>query len=457
MDSDSDSDVDVPEKNVSNYDSRADRRNQPKSSLNATQPIVVPAGTDVMFSLMSALSDSPKVQQTAALLTASMLNSSHSTAVTNSEGLLAIQNIDEVPCSNQEDANIKSVAELPYVKPFRERSKKCLGDLLEKRQYQKSPIILKLGSSNSPGVKTPIITSSSSSSFNRNNVTDNTANGNCVRLEADDDDWMEDVSPVKSSDSPVRKRGKNAKNNKITKTKENKSKKKDNNNEDKKTNLKEKKADDENIRNNGVKREDFDKEEDRLNALKDSVTAAPSDDYDYDIPVTTPRPLLMPLIPLNTLPPIPVLAPVLVPGAPVLTIPPSTATTNTPATCTRISAVVLTTTEPEPGPEQAQIPVGLISTPNASRRNLPKSLVPKESDVTAASNIISKIKNSKLLHELDATLRLKELPSLLKSDVEVSVLNTPSKPSRRIDIVNDVTGFCSSNVKKMNLEGDDVQ
>ena len=453
MDSDSDSDVDVPEKNIANYDSRADRHNQPKSSLNATQPIVVPAGTDVMFSLMSALSDSPKVQQSAALLTASMLHSSHSIPVTNSEALLALPNIDEVPCSNQEDANSKRVAELPYVKPFRERSKMCLGDLLEKRQYQKSPIILKLGASNSPGVKTPIITSSSSSSLNRNNVTDNTASENCVRLEADDDDWMEEVSPVQSSDSPVRKRRKNAKDNKITKTKENKSKKKDNDNVDKKTKRKENKADDENISNNGIKREDSDKEEDRLNAMKDCVTAAPSDDYDHDIPVTTPRPLLMPLIPLNTLPPIPVLALVPVTGTPVLTIPPSTAIT--PTTCTRTSAVVLTTTEPEP--EQAQIPVGSISTPNPSRRNLPKSLVPKESDVTAASNIIRKIKNSKLLHELDAALRLKELPSLLKSDVEVSVLNTPSKPSRRVDILNDVTGYCSSNVKKMNLEGDDVQ
>ena len=444
MDSDSDSDVEGAQKNVGNYGPLTGRCNQPKSSLNATLPILVPAGTDVMFSLMSALSDSPKVQQTAALLTASMLHSSHSIAATSSE---ALQNIDEVPCSNQEDANSKSVAELPYVKPFRERSKMCLGDLLEKRQYQKSPIISKLGAANSPGVKTPIITSSSSSSLNRNNVTYDTANGNCVRLEADDDDWMEDVSTVKSSNSPVRKR-KNAKDNKITKTKENKSKKKDNDNVDKKTN-----TDDENMRNNGIKRVESNKEEDRLNAMKDCVIAAPSDDYGYDVPVATPRPLLMPLIPLNTLPPIPVLAPIPIPGTPVLTIPPSTATTNTPTTCTSTSAIVLTTTEPE----QAQKPLGLIFTPNASRRNLPKSLVPKESDVTAASNIIRKIKNSKLLHELDAASRLKEIPSLLKSDFEVPSINAPADASRRLDILNDVTGFSSSSVKKMNLEGDDEQ
>lgn len=444
MDSDSDSDIEGAQTNIGNYGPLTGRCNQPKSSLNATLPILVPAGTDVMFSLMSALSDTPKVQQTAALLTASMLHSSHSIAATSSE---AIQNIDEVPCSNQEDANSKSVAELPYVKPFRERSKMCLGDLLEKRQYQKSPIILKLGAANSPGVKTPIITSSSSSSLNRNNVTDNTANGNCVRLEADDDDWMEDVSTVKSSDSPVRKRRKNAKDNKITKTKENKSKKKDNDNVDKKAN-----KDDENMRNNGIKRVDLNKEEDRLNAMKDCITAAPSDGYDYDVPVATPRPLLMPLIPLNTVPPIPVLAPIPVPGTPVLTIPPSTGTTNTPITCTSTSAIVLTTTESE----QAQILLGLISTPNASRRNLPKSLVPRESDVTAASNIIRKIKNSKLLHELDAALILKELPSLLKSNDEVSVMNAPADASRRLDIVNDVTGFSSLSVKKINFEGDNA-
>ena len=446
IDSDSDSDVDVPQKIASSSSSRPERFNQPESSgsltLDVTQPMVVSAGADVMLSHVSSILDSPKVIHPTVILAPQLLHSCHSKAATSSEDSLSLQNTDEIPRLNQEDATGKSVAGVPYVKPIRERSKMCLGDLLDKRPYQKSPIISKLAASSSPGAKTPIVASSSSSSLNQIDGSNSAAQESCVRLKADDDDWMEDSSPIKNCDSPVRKKRKNAKDDKIIKTIENKSRKKDNDSVEKNVNKKqnktkkEKRIEEEDVRNKNVGREDVKKEEDGLYTMKDPLTAARS--VHNDVPMISLGPLLLPLIPLNTTPSTPV--------PPVLTISLPTVTTPT------------TTTESESVPGSKLL--GLTSTPIPSRRNLPKSLISKENVLIAAENIIKNIQkmkniqNFQLLRELDAALRMEEFPMLLAIGADLSSLSTPLNASRSSDTLNDVTAFCPLAVKEKNSNGE---
>jgi hypothetical protein len=457
IDSDSDSDIDAPERITG--DLFPHRLVQPESS----------AGADVIkFSLASSLSDSPNVLVTTPLVAVPLLNSSNSItsaskAAKSSESPSSHQNINESLPINQDNAGDKSVVEDPIVKPVRGKSKMCLGDLLDKRTYQKSPNISKLSTSNSPGVKTPIITSSSSSSssssrLNRNNVNESEIKGlNCVRLEADDDDWMEDFIPVKNSETPTPKKRKNAKDDQITKSKENKSRKKDSDDVDKLVDMKEKKIktvkekedkkgkkiekNDEDVRNEKIERDNIKREGKGDSTVKDRLIAAAVLSARGDVNEMTSRPLLLPLMPLDT-----------APSAPTLPVLP-TATTATAADAAIAAADAaapdgtLLTTSTTICAASAQS-VGGTSTSNPSRRNLPKSLVVKH--ILSGGRKLNM--SNELLCELDAT-SLKGNPVVDKA-VGLFILTKSLKASGTIENVSDITAVCNPIDKIIDTEGE---
>ena len=468
IDSDSDSDIDAAERITGNFFPHS--LVQPESSISLTldvsQSKVVSAGADVIkFSLASSLSDSPNVLGTTPLVAVPLLNSSHSItsaskAAKSSESSSSLQNINESPLIDQDNASGKSVADDPIVKPVRGKSKMCLGDLLDKRTYQKSPIISKLSSSNSPGVKTPIISSSSSSSSSsliKNNMNESEIKGlNCVRLEADDDDWMEDFIPVKNSETPTPKKMKNAKDDQITKTKENKSRKKGNDSVEKKVDTQEKnekekvkekegkkgkriEKNDEDVRNENIERDEVKKEGEGLSTVKDRLIAAAVLSARGDVNEMTSRPLLLPLLPLDT-----------APSAPTLPVLP-TATATTTATAADAPDGTLSTVSTTVAAASAQSLGGIptsTSTSNPSKRNLPKSLVVK--------NILSGGRKlnmcNELLCEIDAT-SLKVAPVIDKV-VDLFMPSNSLKASGTIENVSDVTGVCNSTDKIIDTEGE---
>lgn len=456
IDSDSDSDIDAPDKVAGN--SGPPGLNQSQSSISLTLDIaqskVASAGADaIKFSLASSLFDSPNILGTTPLVAVPLLNSSHSAfkAAIPSESSFSQQNIDESPPINQDNASDKSVVEEPIVRHMRGKSKMCLGDLLDKRTYQKSPIISKLSSSNSPGVKTPIITASSSSSsiLIRNKVNDSEMKGlNCVRLEADDDDWMEDFSPVKNDDTLTPKKRKNAKDDQISKVKENKSRKKVNDDADKsvdkkekeKRNVKKGKKIEKDVINGKIEKEDIKKEREGLSTGKGRLMITVLSSARGDVNEIVSRPLLLPLMPLDTAPSVPTL--------PVLPILPATATANSIAAATDVTTSTASTSVCAANAQSSgRIPTS-TSTSNPSKRNLPKSLI--------VNHLLSggpKLNMcSELLCELEAT-SLKGNPFIEKA-VDLFILRNSLKASGTIDNVNDVAGVCNPTDKIIDTEGE---
>jgi hypothetical protein len=481
IDSDSDSDIDAPEGNTGDFFPH--RLVQPESStsltLDVSQSKVVSAGADVIkFSLASSLSDSPNDLGTTPLVAVPLLNSSHSIAsalkaAKSSESSSSFQNINESPLIHQDNSSDKSIAADPILKPVRGKSKMCLGDLLDKRPYQKSPIVSKLSSSNSPGVKTPIIASSSSSSSSsliENNPNDSGAKGPyCVRLEADNDDWMEDFIPVKNSETPTPKKRKNAKDDQITKSKENKSRKKDNDDVDKSVDMKEKKKktmkekekeedkkgkkiekNGEDVSNEKIEGDAVKKEGEGLSTVKDRLIAAALLSARGDVNEMISRPLLLPLMPLDTDRPVPTL--------PVL---PATTATTTTATATADADAdapdgTLPTTSTVVAAASAQSLGGIAtststSTSNPSKRNLPKSLVVKH--ILSGGRKLNM--SSELLCELDATSS-KGNPVIDKV-VDLSMLRNSVKASGTFENVSDVTAVCNPADKTTDTEGESEQ
>ena len=469
IDSDSDSDIDAPQRITGDFFPH--RLVQPESSISLTldvsQSKVVSAGADVIkFSLASSLSDSPNVLGTTPLVAVPLLNSSHSItsaskAAKSSESSSSLQNINKSPPINQDNASGKSAVEDPIVKPVRGKSKMCLGDLLDKRTYQKSPIISKLSTSNSPGVKTPIIASSSSSSSSliRNDMNESEIKGlNCVRLEADDDDWMEDFIPVKNSETPTPKKRKNAKDDQITKTKENRSRKKGNDDDvDKSVDMKEKKKktvkekedkkgkkieiNDEDVRNEKIERDNIKKEGEGLSTVKDRLIAAAVLSVRGDVNDVTSRPLLLPLMPLDTAPSAPTL-PVLPTAAAAAAIAADAPDGTLPTTSTTLCA----TSAQSLGGIQTS-----TSTSNPSKRNLPKSLVVKH--LLSGGRKLNMC--NELLCELDATSS-KRNPVIDKA-VDLFILRNSLKASGTIENVSDITGVNNPTDQINDTEGESEQ
>jgi hypothetical protein len=481
IDSDSDSDIDAPER--INGDFFPHRLVQPESSISLTSDVsqskVVSAGADVIkFSLASSLSDSPNVLGPTSVAVP-LLDSSHSTsalkAAIPSESSSSLQNINESPLINQDNYSDKSVVDDPIVKQVRGKSKMCLGDLLDKRSYQKSPIISKLSSSNSPGVKTPIISSSSSSNLDRNNVDESGAQGlNCVRLEADDDDWMEDFIPVKNSETPTPKKRKNAKDNQITKTIENKSRKKVDDSVDRSVDMKEKKKktvkekddkkgkkrekNDEDVRNEKIERDNIKKEGKADSAVKERLIAAAVLSARGDVNEMTSRPLLLPLMPLDTAPSLPTLPVLPIPTTTTASVPTSIATVTAAVTAADADAAdgTLPTTSTTLCATSAQSLGGIptltsTSTSNPSKRNLPKSLVVKR--ILSGGRKLNMC--NELLCELDATSLIGN--PVVDKVVDLFMLRNPLKASRTIENVSDVTGVCNPADKIFDTEGESEQ